>query len=393
MTRQRRLRPTTTALIVLTVAVVALVLIIVLLDGGTASGRDHADTGPRRPLEHDTGGSDGPDKGREDRGNGRSGDDGDDPTEVTPANGSRLVDTVCSGDATVTDVGALGSDDIDEASGLAASRTNPGIWWTHNDSGGRPEIYGLDDSGALVAVVRLNGVRAKDWEDIASVVDDEGRERIYIADIGDAIRGAAARDHVTIHVIDAPVDDHDGGNHDGRNTAAARAVAPTVFDVNATTTDLRYADGPRDAEALIVDPDDGALYIIDKGWSMAGDSGLYRVDLSDLTPPGDPSAEVRTVTAERVADLDLPTATLITAADVSPDGSAIALRGYGIEALYRRAPGQTIADALTGERCVGPNVGEQQGEAIAFSADSSSYVTVAEGRGSVLHRVAASTDR
>ena len=32
-------------------------------------------------------------------------------------------------------------DELRESSGLGISRTRPGVFWTHNDSGDRPRLY------------------------------------------------------------------------------------------------------------------------------------------------------------------------------------------------------------------------------------------------------------
>lgn len=45
----------------------------------------------------------------------------------------------------------LQSDAISESSGLVASRTHDGVFWTHNDSGDAPRIFAIDRSGALLA--------------------------------------------------------------------------------------------------------------------------------------------------------------------------------------------------------------------------------------------------
>lgn len=413
MIAARRPRATTTALLVITVATIAMAL--VLVTWGRSSDHDRAthtaaSAGPEA-RNGDPMGSTGDDTSNDDRASTDdprssldqgSADEGDGSGDTGARRGTALVDAVCSGDVAVEDLGTLGSEDIDEASGLAASHANPGVWWTHNDSGGRPELYALDERGALLAVVRVGGVTAHDWEDIASVVDAAGHETVYIGDIGDRIMGGADRDHVTVQAITAPVID---------TATTDREHAPVVLDVDPTTTHLVYPDGPRDAEALIVDTYDDALYLIDKDWTMKGASTLYRVPLAELTGAtterardssdrrgddrardssrGASGAQPRTATLERVAELDLPALTLITAADASADGSAVALRGYGFEALYHRSPGQSIIDALSGEHCVGPLLDELQGEALGFSADSGSYVTLAEGRGAMLHRVTA----
>ena len=61
---------------------------------------------------------------------------------------------------------------VKESSGIVASHQNPGLYWTHNDSGGGPKLYALDaDTCETVAVLSLRGVPAKDIEAIAAGVD------------------------------------------------------------------------------------------------------------------------------------------------------------------------------------------------------------------------------
>src|ERR1700741_1476633 len=45
-------------------------------------------------------------------------------------------------------LGRLDAPAVNESSGLIASRTNPGLYWTHNDSGDGPNLYALDEYGA-----------------------------------------------------------------------------------------------------------------------------------------------------------------------------------------------------------------------------------------------------
>ena len=54
---------------------------------------------------------------------------------------------------------------LDEASGLAQSRTNPGVFWVHNDSGDEPRVYAVSRSGALLGSYTLSGATAIDWEE------------------------------------------------------------------------------------------------------------------------------------------------------------------------------------------------------------------------------------
>ena len=46
-----------------------------------------------------------------------------------------------------TDQGEVKNPAINEASGIVASRKNPGVLWTHNDSGNDAKIYAISTSG------------------------------------------------------------------------------------------------------------------------------------------------------------------------------------------------------------------------------------------------------
>ena len=62
---------------------------------------------------------------------------------------------------------SLADPQIVESSGLGASWRNPGLYWTHNDSGGGPFVYAFDRSGAARGAWRVRGAKARDWEDMA----------------------------------------------------------------------------------------------------------------------------------------------------------------------------------------------------------------------------------
>src|ERR1044072_7896643 len=75
---------------------------------------------------------------------------------------------------------------ISESSGLVASRTTPGAYWTHNDSGDGPFIYAFDTRGDSFGTFRVSGAEARDWEDIAAGPGPQpNRSHLYIGDIGD----------------------------------------------------------------------------------------------------------------------------------------------------------------------------------------------------------------
>src|SRR5689334_11374701 len=85
-----------------------------------------------------------------------------------------------------TRIAQIKDESINESSGLIASRTSPGAYWTHNDSGDGPFIYALDAHGNSLGTFRVNGATNRDWEDIsAGPGPQRGRSYLYIGDIGD----------------------------------------------------------------------------------------------------------------------------------------------------------------------------------------------------------------
>ena len=47
---------------------------------------------------------------------------------------------------------------LDEISGIAASRTCPGLYYVHNDSGGKSEVYLIDGKGKMKVVLSLGNI-------------------------------------------------------------------------------------------------------------------------------------------------------------------------------------------------------------------------------------------
>ena len=64
-------------------------------------------------------------------------------------------------------LGTLQLSAIDEASGIAASRTNPNVLWVHNDSGDSARVFAIHIDGTLLGTYSLSGASATDWEDIS----------------------------------------------------------------------------------------------------------------------------------------------------------------------------------------------------------------------------------
>lgn len=305
------------------------------------------------------------------------------------------MDAVCRGSASVTDVGTVSSPAITEASGLASSWLDDDTWWITNDSGDSARIFAVDGRGQLIATVRLVGAEARDWESLAIGPPVHGSSpSVYVGDTGNnqvLSNPSKARDTLRVYRFPEPVL-RSGGD-------------PQVLSVRVETLRFRFPDGPHDVEAMIVDPDSGDLLFVTKDWSFSGVAGLYRAPAgfigsspsgagrlqapSDGTSHG--SASVGSgapVVLEQIGQVALGVGVLVTDADVSRDGSVVALRSYGAVDLYRRVEGQPVWSAFTSRPCAGPPIAERQGESIGFAPDGGSYLTVSEGEHPVLHRTA-----
>jgi len=82
-------------------------------------------------------------------------------------------------------IGRITSDDITESSGIAASKCQSDVFWTHNDSDKGPLVYAFKATGESLGTWKVRDADSDDWEDIAGYKDKNGKCFIYIGDIGD----------------------------------------------------------------------------------------------------------------------------------------------------------------------------------------------------------------
>lgn len=271
---------------------------------------------------------------------------------------------LCSRFGVVEATGTVASPELVELSGLAASRAHPGVVWAHNDSGDTARLFAVDTSGRDLGTYTVSGARAVDWEDIAvGPGEAPGTSALYIADIGD--NRSERVDGVTIYRVPEPDAAPDGTGGSLSGTAAVTLVSPR---------------GPDDAEALLVDPATGDLVIITK--SLAGESHVLTADAPVWTtaPADAPMVMVDAGTIHVQADFGLPglPGSMVTAADVAPDGSFILVRTYQYILAFPRGVDQTLVQALLGTPCFAPAPLEPQGEALAISASGDAYLTASE---------------
>lgn len=184
-------------------------------------------------------------------------------------------------------IGRIEHPPIKESSGLVESRTQPGVFWTINDSGNEPVLYAIDRTGKLLAEFPVDAPN-HDWEDLAA--DDAGH--LYIPDIGNNSR---KRTELPIYQIAEPKLSE---KHAGK-LAVLR------------TWRITYTDKPFDTEGFFVFQGKG--YLVSKVFD-ARKARLYAFDLE-----GD--GEIRPM--KEIATL--PIRTPVTGADLSPDAKWLAV--------------------------------------------------------------------
>ncbi|MEX1240703.1 MAG: hypothetical protein WEB30_13340, partial [Cyclobacteriaceae bacterium] len=194
-------------------------------------------------------------------------------------------------------LGELTDKKLEEVSGLAASKANPGYLWTHNDSGNPPEVYLVDEKLKIRLSCKLPGIANRDWEDIAvGPGPADSKTYVYVADIGD---NNARYDLKYIYRFEEPLLNGKGGVE----------TIPS-FDRIA----FRLEDGKKDTEAIMVHPKTKNIYLVSKREKQVS---VYEIKY--------PYSVDTTVTARRMVSLPL---TQIVSADISSDGSEVIMKNY-----------------------------------------------------------------
>lgn len=227
---------------------------------------------------------------------------------------------------------------INESSGLAASTRFPGVLYTHEDSGGGPYVYAIGRRGQTRATFKIRGAGSRDWEDIAY----GPRRTIWIGDIGD---NRAVRDTIQVYRVREP----------GKLTSR---------DLRATQFELRYPDGSHDAEALLIHPRSGRLYVVSK---QRHGAAVYQAP--------------RRLDPERVNRLKKIRSApeLVTGGDLARDGRML-LRKHNHAFVYPRLHGKPSVFRLPDQ---------PQGESAAFSWKDGGLLFGSERVNSKVYRVEA----
>lgn len=186
-------------------------------------------------------------------------------------------------------------EEVRETSGLFFHN---GRLWTHNDSGGKPILYGLDTTTfEVVQRLTIANAKNKDWEDVCT----DG-ENVYVGDFGN----------------------NKGKRKDLRIYTFPLSEIPLEGDANITVDSIRFSFADQtdfdhkkhehdyDCESMFAT--DEYLYLFSKGWAT-GTTRLYRL-----------SKKTGTQVAEVINGFD--SQGLITGADYDRESGVLVLVGY-----------------------------------------------------------------
>jgi len=262
-----------------------------------------------------------------------------------------------------------------EASGIQASRRNPGVYFLHNDDRDT-RVYAISETGADLGGFALEGAVNRDWEDITTVPSEQG-PLLVIADVGD---NAAVWDSVTLYFVAEPLPNSDG-RYAGRLAPLHRIS-------------LTYPDGPRDCESVAYDTYRDEILLISKRdvpaqiYSLPRESALSEASatlrfeglMARLRPPS--PGEAGEFGKRGWRWIAQP-----TGLDIDPDGSRAAVITYRSLYLFERLPHESWARALAREpvEFLGPPA--RQEEAVTWSADGQSILVTSENLPAPVFRI------
>jgi hypothetical protein len=280
-------------------------------------------------------------------------------------------------------VAVLDTKNVQESSGVIASRVNSDVLWTHNDSGSDgPRVWAVRVTAAdfkagiahEAGCVELIGATNKDWEDISAGPD----KTIYIFDGGD--NPPCKRSGKRIHRFIEPAPDARSSGTilktrcDSLRFEYPKPTNPAVpTDSNAD----RY-----DAECLMVHPRTGDIYVVTKRDNQ--DRGTARVFKLPAAKIAWNSDKIHVL--EFVADLTdvlgvKPSVfTTVTGGDISPDGTHAIIRRYGFAYEFTLPAGRPFDDIFRQVPQSMELPGEVQGEGVCYSLGGNEIYTTSEVR-------------
>ncbi|XP_050400799.1 uncharacterized protein LOC126817721 [Patella vulgata] len=236
--------------------------------------------------------------------------------------------------------------EVDEASGLAASRVHAGVLYTHNDKGGSSRLFALDSkTGATLAILKIAHVANYDWEDVA-VGPCGSHSCVYIAETGD----------------------HGG---DGARNVIYRVREPDEIKTQTlhVESQLMFKWDEPDCETIMVTPNED-IYLISK---VVGGHGL----IANFSSSGFGSGQVVTAESSKYLTLDSIHHDPV-GGDISFNGKEMLIK-YKLNVYYWTVLDGDYIGATTRPPVNLPYVFETRGESVCWDPQGSGYYTTGEG--------------
>ncbi len=255
----------------------------------------------------------------------------------------------------------VGDERVPEVSGLVATETGYAVVTDSDPNTTKMKVYLLDGKCDVVKTLTSQN-KPRDPEDLARTADGT----YWVGDIGDK-DDRPERVSIAVHAF------------------PASGAEPKIYR-------LKYPDGAKNAEALFVQENKTAV-VVSKD---AGGTAKVYTSTRPLTGPDVAASNAIPLAAAGTIQFS-PTGTpnflgslgetAVTGAAMSPDGKKAVLRTYS-DAYEWNVPDGDVAKAITSSaaRLTPLPSTRGLGEAIAFSPDGKTYLTVPEGKDAPLQR-------
>jgi len=254
---------------------------------------------------------------------------------------------------------------VNESSGVAAGQVNPGVFWTHNDSGDGPRLYAFDKKGKDLGTFRVEGGHV-DWEDMCSFAF-KGKGYLLVADTGD---NARRRKSYRLYLYAEP------------ELKAGAKKPPEVKLLE--SVEFTYKGGvSHDGESVAVDPTDRSVYLATRSRALA----VCHIFRLPGYKPGSGAKPPERPVAQPVGMLKLQN---VTAMDISPDGRRAVIQTYRQGHQFLRGAKRTWKEAFAGKPRTVKLPWRAQGEGLCYGVDGRTlYLTSEGGRGCPLIEIPA----
>jgi len=241
---------------------------------------------------------------------------------------------------------------LNEISGIvSASYCESDCFWVEEDSGNPNVISLLNPKGDILGDLKLTDDADRDWEDIArGPGTDLSKSYLYLADIGN---NDYHYDVMYIYQFEEPeVTEKDSVFH---------LATKDVLKIQ-----VKYPDsyGSQNAEALLVDPMNGDIYIFTKENYQ---SGVFVLPFEKRTDSVNTLVKVGTLPISKV-----------TGADISRDGTSILVKNYVSVFHWNSSQYQKPSRILQKTPDKVRYIAEEQGESIGFNRDNTGFYTMSE---------------